>query len=54
MKLVKDIAMIKTDIKYLKENNPIRELESKIKFNRALILILLTSYSGMIYFVLQK
>ena len=50
IKVVRDISEIKTDLKHLMMRLPTTDLEAKVKFNRALIMMLLTGYVGIIAF----
>jgi len=53
-RIIRDVAAIQQDIKHIMRRLPCSDLESKLKFNRSLILVILTSYLGLAIYFIQK
>ncbi len=57
IKITEQIAEIKADVKHIMKNIPCahhKDMESRIKMNRNLIMLLLTSILGGVAFLVQK
>jgi hypothetical protein len=57
IKISEQIAEIRSDVKHIMKNIPCahhKDVESRIKMNRNLIMLLLTSLLGGTVFILQK
>lgn len=54
MRIVRQVAEMRTDIKHILARLPKEDLSGKIKFNRSLILVMLTSYLGLAIYLIQK
>ena len=53
MKVISEIAELQTNVSHILAAMPKKDLEGKLKFNRALILIMLASYVPILIYVSQ-